>query len=58
MSDRLSDRRTLPSRLHSESLTLAGLLARETRDGVAIVSADGELIFWNAAAGAITGWSR
>ena len=57
MSDRLSDRRTLPSQLHSESLNLAGLLARETRDGVAIVGADGELIFWNAAAGAITGWS-
>jgi diguanylate cyclase (GGDEF)-like protein len=57
MSERLSDRRTLPSALHSESLGLAGLLARETRDGVAIVGPDGELIFWNSAAGAITGWS-
>ena len=57
MSERLSDRRTLPPQLHAESLSLAGLLARETRDGVAIVGADGELIFWNAAAGAITGWS-
>jgi diguanylate cyclase (GGDEF)-like protein len=57
MSERLSDRRTLPAALHSESLGLAGLLARETRDGVAIVGPDGELIFWNSAAGAITGWS-
>jgi len=57
MSERLSDRRTLSPQLHAESLGLAGLLARETRDGVAIVGADGELIFWNAAAGAITGWS-
>jgi diguanylate cyclase (GGDEF)-like protein len=57
MSDRLSDRRTLPSPLHSEALALAGLLARETRDGVAIVGADGDLVYWNAAAGAITGWS-
>ena len=57
MSERLSDRRTLPPQLHAESLSLAGLLARETRDGIAIVGADGELIFWNAAAGAITGWS-
>ena len=55
MSERLSDRRTLPPQLHAESLSLAGLLARETRDGIAIVGADGELIFWNAAAGAITG---
>jgi len=57
MTDRLSDRRTLPRQLQAHSLDLAGLLARETRDGVAIVGADGELIFWNAAAGAITGWS-
>jgi diguanylate cyclase (GGDEF)-like protein len=57
MSERLSDRRTLPSLLQGEALALAGLLARETRDGVAIVGADGDLIYWNAAAGAITGWS-
>lgn len=57
MSERLSDRRTLPQQLHSEALNLAGLLARETRDGVAIVGAGGDLVFWNAAAGAITGWS-
>ncbi|MEO8632760.1 MAG: diguanylate cyclase [Chloroflexota bacterium] len=57
MPDRVMDRRTLPSLLHSEALGLAGLLARETRDGVAIVGPGGELIYWNAAAGAITGWS-
>jgi diguanylate cyclase (GGDEF)-like protein len=57
MSGRLPDRRSLPSLLHSEALGLAALLARETRDGIAIVGPDGELIFWNAAAGAITGWS-
>ena len=57
MNERLSDRRTLPALLQGEALALAGLLARETRDGVAIVGADGELIYWNAAASAITGWS-
>lgn len=57
MSERLPDRRTLPTLLHSEALGLASLLARETRDGIAIVGSDGELLFWNAAAGAITGWS-
>ena len=57
MNERLSDRRTLPSLLQGQALALAGLLARETRDGVAIVGADGDLIYWNAAAGAITGWS-
>jgi diguanylate cyclase (GGDEF)-like protein len=57
MHERLSDRRTLPSLLHGEGLALAGLLARETRDGVAIVGAGGELVYWNAAASAITGWS-
>jgi diguanylate cyclase (GGDEF)-like protein len=51
------DRRTLPSLLHPESLGLAALLARETRDGIAIVGPGDELIFWNAAAAAITGWS-
>jgi diguanylate cyclase (GGDEF)-like protein len=33
------------------------LLARETRDGIAIVGPGNELVFWNAAAAAITGWS-
>src|SRR5687768_14496143 len=57
MSERSSDRGTIPSTLHGEALGLASLLANETRDGVAIVGPDGKLIFWNAAAGAITGWS-
>ena len=57
MPERQLDRRALPSLLHSESLGLAGLLAKETRDGIAIVGPTGQLIFWNAAAGAITGWS-
>jgi diguanylate cyclase (GGDEF)-like protein len=47
----------LPSLLHGEAIGLAGLLARETRDGVAIVGPDGELVYWNSSAGAITGWS-
>jgi len=51
------DRRTLPTALLAEQLGLASLLARETRDGIAIVGSDGGLVFWNAAAGAITGWS-
>jgi diguanylate cyclase (GGDEF)-like protein len=57
MSEGVFDRRTLPELLHSEALGLAALLASETRDGVAIVGPDGRLIFWNAAAAAITGWS-
>ncbi len=43
--------------LHTEALDLASLLASETRDGVAIVGPDGQLIFWNTAAATITGWS-
>jgi diguanylate cyclase (GGDEF)-like protein len=57
MSERVSDRRTLPSLMQADALGLAALLARETRDGIAIVGPAGELVFWNAAAGAITGWS-
>ena len=57
MSERSSDRRAIPSSLHGEALGLAALLATGTRDGIAIVGPNAELIFWNAAAGAITGWS-
>ena len=57
MSDRSPDRGTIPSPLHGEALGLASLLATGTRDGIAIVGPNAELIFWNAAAGAITGWS-
>lgn len=57
MSERSSDRRTIPSSLHGEALGLASLLANGTRDGIAIVGPNGDVTFWNAAAGAITGWS-
>jgi hypothetical protein len=57
MNERSSDHGAIPSPLHGEALGLASLLANGTRDGVAIVGPDGKLIFWNAAAGAITGWS-
>jgi diguanylate cyclase (GGDEF)-like protein len=36
---------------------LAALIATGTRDGIAIVGPDGKLVFWNAAAAAMTGWS-
>lgn len=57
MSERTSDRASIPRSLHAEALGLAALLATGTRDGIAIVGPNAELIFWNAAAGAITGWS-
>jgi diguanylate cyclase (GGDEF)-like protein len=47
----------LPERLSSRGLELARLIATGTRDGVAILDADGRLLFWNAAAATITGWS-
>ena len=37
---------------------LAEQLSAATRDGVAVIGPTGSLIFWNAAAQAITGWSR
>lgn len=57
MGDRSTDRRALPPPFDPEALGLASLLARETRDGIAIVGPDGGLLYWNSAAGAITGWS-
>src|SRR5688572_21334076 len=57
MSEQSSDRGRIPSSLHGEAIGLASLLANETRDGVAIVGPHEKLIFWNAAAGAITGWT-
>jgi PAS domain-containing protein len=57
MNERSSGREAIPSPLHAEALGLASLLATGTRDGIAIVDPNAELIFWNAAAGAITGWS-
>jgi diguanylate cyclase (GGDEF)-like protein len=49
--------KAIPSALHSEALALSGLLATGMRDGVAILDASGQLVFWNAAAVSITGWS-
>ena len=47
----------LPPEFTSEGIGLAALIAAGTRDGIAIVGADGKLVFWNSAAAAITGWS-
>ena len=41
----------------SEGVGLAALIASGTRDGIAILGPKGNLVFWNAAATAITGWS-
>jgi diguanylate cyclase (GGDEF)-like protein len=50
-------RAALPQEFISEGIGLAALIASGTRDGIAIVGPDGKLVFWNAAATAITGWS-
>jgi len=50
-------RAALPLEFKSEGVGLAALIASGTRDGIAIVDPDGKLVFWNAAATAITGWS-
>ena len=47
----------LPPEFTPQGIDLAALLASGTRDGIAIVGPDGNLVFWNAAAAAITGWS-
>jgi diguanylate cyclase (GGDEF)-like protein len=47
----------LPSEFRSEGVGLAALIASGTRDGIAILGPEGKLVFWNAAATAITGWS-
>src|SRR5213593_861550 len=49
--------KTIPAALRSEAPALSVLLATSTRDGVGIVDAAGQLVFWNAAAVSITGWS-
>ena len=49
--------KTIPEALHSESLALSVLLATGTRDGVGVLDGTGQLVFWNAAAVSITGWS-
>lgn len=52
-----SGRAGLPPEFISEGVGLAALIASGTRDGIAILDPDGKLVFWNAAAAAITGWS-
>ena len=47
----------LPPAFTPEGIGLAALIASGTRDGIAILGPDGELVFWNSAAAAITGWS-
>lgn len=49
---------TIPTQLTSGGLSLATLIAAGTRDGIAILGPDGELVFWNSAAATITGWSQ
>jgi diguanylate cyclase (GGDEF)-like protein len=49
--------KTIPAALHTQALALAVLLATGTRDGVALLDEAGQLLFWNAAAVSITGWS-
>ena len=52
-----SGRVALPPEFISEGVGLAALIASGTRDGIAILDPNGKLVFWNAAATAITGWS-
>ena len=52
-----SGRVALPREFISEGVGLAALIASGTRDGIAILDPNGKLVFWNAAATAITGWS-
>jgi len=57
MNQRMERRDVIPDALHAQALTLLVLLASGTRDGVAILDTRGQLVFWNAAAVSITGWS-
>jgi len=47
----------LPPSLEGVGFELAEVLARSTHDGVAIIDPTGELVAWNSAAVAITGWT-
>jgi diguanylate cyclase (GGDEF)-like protein len=47
-----------PEELRGHVLELLDAIAAGTRDGVAVVGPNGDLLAWNAAAVAITGWSR
>jgi diguanylate cyclase (GGDEF)-like protein len=50
--------RELPEELRDHVVELLAAIAAGTRDGVAVLGIDGELLVWNAAAVAITGWSQ
>jgi len=58
MSEADDPHTTLPTQLTSGGLSLATLIAAGTRDGIAILGPEGELVFWNSAAATITGWSQ
>ena len=47
----------LPDALRGRAAALFSAVTTGTRDGVAILGPNGELLLWNAAASAITGWS-
>src|SRR5207249_8227074 len=54
---RWQSRSVLPPEFTPEGIGLASLIAAGTRDGIAILGPDAQLVFWNSAAAAITGWS-
>lgn len=56
MSER-SERLVVPEALRTEVFELFQAITTGTRDGVAILGPTGDLLFWNAAAATITGWS-
>lgn len=47
----------LPEALRTEAFGILHAITAGTRDGVAILGPTGDLLFWNAAATTITGWS-
>ena len=49
---------SLPEELGDSAAELFDAITTATRDGVAIIGPEGDLLTWNAAAAAITGWSR
>ncbi|HEY8829562.1 MAG TPA: PAS domain-containing protein, partial [Candidatus Limnocylindria bacterium] len=58
MIDRRKPIKTLlPPSLEGVGFELAEMLARSTHDGIAVIDPTGELVAWNSAAVAITGWT-
>jgi diguanylate cyclase (GGDEF)-like protein len=59
MNDRRGHRKPLlPPTLERAGFQLAEVLARGTHDGIAVIDPRGQLVSWNSAAVAITGWSE